>query len=81
MKNQYAISLLLDNSPNQNVMKEVHTDFAGRLDMHDAKDGTCRLVVRSPGYYPLKEMVDIQSSKTSESCSRPVSVRLGLFGS
>jgi hypothetical protein len=73
--------LLLDNSPNQNVMKEVHTDFAGRFDVHDANDGTYRLVVRSPGFYPLKEMVHIQSSKASESCSRPVSVRLGLLGS
>jgi hypothetical protein len=73
--------LLLDNSRTQRVLRETHTDIAGRFVLLDAKDGTYQLVVKSPGFDRLQEMVRIQNSQPSATCSRPVSVRLGLFGS
>lgn len=73
--------LLLDASSNPNVLGRTRTDAAGRFALQDAKNGTYHLVVSSPGFYPLQEIVRIQSSRASERCSQPVSVRLGLFGS
>ena len=73
--------LLLDNGPNQKVLREAHTDNVGRFALQDARDGTYQLVVKSPGFDPLQETVQIDSSQASGPCLRPVSVRLGLFGS
>ena len=55
--------------------------IADGLNVEVARDGPYQLVVRSPGFYPLQEMVHIQNSRASERCSRTLNVQLAVFGS
>ena len=73
--------LLMDDSPTPKVVRRTRTDLSGRFALQDAKDGTYQLLVRSPGFYPLQDLAHIQRLQAPDRCSRPVTVRLGLFGS
>jgi Carboxypeptidase regulatory-like domain len=72
--------LLMSNSPTRTPLEKTRTDTSGDFTLHDAKDGTYNLIVRSPGFDPLEQVVHIQNSHVPGHCSRPISVRLAPFG-
>ena len=71
--------LLQDNDGK--TLDRTHSDAAGHFLLPAEKAGNYKLVVQSPGFSPVRTTVHILSTAGSESCSRPIKVQMGAFGS